>query len=83
MLDDRGQADIDVGEPQRTDDVSEIALGEALIVRLGEDFGRKQLVRDLGIRAAGVRVVNDVAERLPRQEPATMSRRSLAELSST
>ncbi len=51
--------------PQRADRVPEVALRLALVVGLGEALPRERLVGDLGLRAAGVRVVHRRRPRAP------------------
>ena len=58
VLDDRREADRHAGQPQCADYVADVALREPLVVRLGEDLRREQLVRDLGVRPPFVRVVD-------------------------
>ena len=49
VLDDGRKAGRNSGQPQRPDNVADVALREPLVVRLGEHLGREQLVRDLGV----------------------------------
>ena len=79
VLDDAREADIHVGQPERADDMPEIALSKALVVRLREDLRRQQFVRDLGVRSPFERVVDEVAVRLPGQEPPPAPRGSPAQ----
>ena len=68
VLDHGREADRHAGKSQRSDDVADVALGEPLVVRLGEHLGREQLVGDLGVRSAVVRVVDRLALRIPLAE---------------
>ena len=60
VLDDRVKADLTIGAAQSTHDMAEVALGLAQVVRLGETLAGQHLVGDLGLAAAGERVVDPV-----------------------
>src|SRR5579884_4009166 len=75
-----GETGRHAGTTQGTHSVAEVALGEALVVRLGERLGRQQLVGYLGVEAVAVRVVDRVALRRPEDESATRTSRGIPKL---
>ena len=70
MPHDRREADRRAGSLQHAHGVTEVTLGLALIVRLGEALAGENLVGDLGLRSVGERVVDARALGGPLAEPA-------------
>ena len=80
VLDDGRKAGRNSGQPQRPDNVADVALREPLVVRLGEHLGREQLVRDLGVRPALVGVVDRRTLRILVPQPPAFASRRVTEL---
>ena len=80
MVHERLQADLDAGLAQHAHLVTEIALGLAQVVRLGEALAGERLVGDLGLAAPSVGVVDRRALRGPLDELAAGGQRRIAQL---
>src|SRR6202043_3492218 len=69
VLHDAAQADLDVEAPQRTHEMTHVALSLALVVGLGEALTRERLVGDLCLTAAPEGVVDRRAVWGPFEKP--------------